>query len=155
MTPQNLDRIRNSFDSCDQPLLCEPDLKKIDWGDLDYLSWFHPSGKRAFLCAEFEEVLIGLVFRLHGSPGSNGSSTGICHLCLSGDLRSGTRMVLVDSMQKPRRSYGIHVCYSLDCSDAVRGKRQASALRETIPNGQKIERFQARLAAFLTKISYD
>lgn len=150
MKPRTTEEILNGFDPCDRDLVTNPDLEHVEWGELDYLSWFHESGSRAFLCAEFKGRLVGVVLRLSDRQGSK---SGICHLCLGGDGQVGTRMVMADSFAKPRHAYGIHICRGLDCSAAVRGIRNRGALRETLPSGQKVERLQMRLERFLQKVT--
>ena len=164
MHPLDWSTIHASFDRIDQAYLCEPNLKLVNWSDIDFLSWSSPERHRSFLCiptpssyrsrsAEIHSKKltnnhVGLVIRFHGQ----GTDNGLCDLCLTANRTTGTHLGMIDSFTTPRRSHGLHVCRDLDCSAAVRGAVGNRGLSETISIGQRIERLQGRLLALLQRL---
>ena len=154
MRPMNKEEVVEAFDPVDRKQLSLTALvKAIDetcWNDLDYFSWQDESGIKSFVVMQLPERTVGLVFRYNRGQTVRG---GVCSLCLTTSDVYGTRSAMVDSWDRPRRSYGIHVCSHFDCSKAVREIRPAGFMMETLAVGHRVERLQQKLERFVRKVT--
>lgn len=147
MQSMTLSEVLAAFDPIDRADVTAPSLTGLIWDDLDFLGWRGANGK-GFLVVPLAERTVGLVLRM-----SEGAHPGVCDLCLSIDRESGAGSILVQSWAKPRISYGIAICASLECSQAVRGYKAVYRMGETIPVGRRIERLQENVVRFARLIS--
>jgi hypothetical protein len=145
----SLQDVMNAFDPVDRADVEWPSLEGVAWESLEYFAWKDSSGHRAYVCVALPERDVGLVFRLHGA----GRRGGLCDLCLGVERDSGTMAALVDGWQRPRWSFGLHVCANFDCSRGVRGQKYIDRMGETIPTGQAAERLQGNLEKFVRRVT--
>lgn len=148
MKAMSMDEILAAFDPIDRPDVVPPKLTWVAWDDLDYLSWQHPTDRKAYLVTQLPERSVGLVLRMPAGP-----HRGFCDLCFSIDRDHGTVLAMIDGWTRPRASIGLNICGNLDCSDAVRGMKYVYRMGETISVGRRVERLQENLDAFVRSVT--
>jgi hypothetical protein len=151
------DELLATFDAIDRPLVSLPEdlpqsLSAAKWVDLDYLSWRDPTNaQRFFLCVPLPERTVGLIFRV--AAGAAGHRGGLCDVCLAADRINGTTLATTESWTSPRTRHGLFVCADFDCNGSVRGLKWVDHMGETISTGQRIERMQRNLHAFVRRVT--
>lgn len=141
--------IQGAFSSRERKKLkisIDPD--KVDWENIDFLGWVHPSGHLGYIVYEQDESLIGLVLE-RNKPG--GITKGaMCNLCMT---VHGSRGVVLFTVKVANQdaSYGTYICADLQCSLYVRGLKPLSPnqMRETISIEAKVARLKRNLEKFI------
>lgn len=140
-----------SFSKKDVKKLKLPDFNTIEWKNIDYLGWVHPSGHLGFMVYELDSTLIGLVLD-KTTPGTKNAK--MCSLCLTIHNGRGVSIFSTQVKSKPNTKHGIYVCSDLQCSLYVRNKKNfpANQMRETISMDDKILRLNSNLDNFFRGI---
>lgn len=141
-------QISRAFDALDREGLDLPDLSQVKWDELDYFGWHDPGKGRAYLVTSLAERDVGIVLKTSANP-----HRGLCDLCLSVDVESGTRMLMAETWKKPSTNLGIMMCANLDCSASARGLKWVYQMEETITIGRRIERLQENVAKFARAVT--
>ncbi|OAR26754.1 hypothetical protein A8W25_00095 [Streptomyces sp. ERV7] len=154
--------IRAAFVNCSKGeakrLSVPRDLAEHPWDDLDYFGWRDPQAPgRAYLVAELEGTLKGLVLRSPGHTSGQGRRS-MCSICLTTHDGGVSLMVAPKAGKAGQQgnSVGVYLCSDLACSLYVRGKKEAGAgarLHETITLEEKIQRTVTNLAAFTANVT--
>jgi len=149
------EEILSSFSKKQRRKVKIPDLKNIQWEDIDFLGWIHPSGHLGYIVYNFKSSLVGLV--LSRTKPSNPSKRAImCHLCKTVHSTSfGVLLFTVQSYCNPKNESGNYICADLQCSLYVRGIKFASAnqMPETISKDDKIIRLIEGVEEFILQVS--
>lgn len=145
------EEIISSFRKKDVKNLKLPDLNIVEWENIDYLGWLHPSGHLGFMVYELDSILIGLVLD-KTTPGTKNAK--MCSLCLTIHSGNGVSMFSTQVHSKPNTKHGIYVCSNLHCSLYVRNKKDlpVNQMRETISIDDKICRLNSNLDNFFRGI---
>jgi hypothetical protein len=128
------------------------DLSLVDWENLDYLGWNHPSGHLAYMVYENEKRLRGVILS-KGKPG-NKKVAKMCTLCKT--IHSNLGVVLFSStvVDNKNISRSTYICSDLQCSLRVRGKIHLgpNQMGETISREEKIIRLIENTEKFINSI---
>lgn len=126
-------------------------LVSIDWKNLDYLGWIHPSGHLGYMVYEFNNRLKGII--LERPNRTLGKGIRMCSLCYTLHPASGVRLFTYRPPSS-RITIGTYICADLSCSLYVRNLKNTNIaqLLETISVFQKVKRFQENLRKFFLQI---
>jgi FBP C-terminal treble-clef zinc-finger len=128
------------------------------WDDLDFLGWRDPQAPdRAYLVAEFGDGPVGITLRCP-APVPGHKRANLCSICLTSHVGGVTLMVAPRTGKAGQQgnSVGAYICGDLACPLYTRGVKFTSAstrLQERLTQEEKIERNNANLAAFLTRVT--
>ncbi|GAA0948510.1 FBP domain-containing protein [Pseudonocardia zijingensis] len=159
MEPITEPEIRRSFVNCSkgeaQRLKVPAGLDELPWADLDFLGWRDPGApERAYLVAEHEERVVGVVLRAAAAGFRGFTARSLCSLCLT--TRTGGGVVLMSARRagaagRGGNTVGQYLCADLACSAYVRGRKQSvgGPVDESLSREEKITRVRSHLAAFL------
>ena len=149
MDPLSQNEIGSAFEE-DQVYL--PDVKTLDWQNLDYLGWVHPSGHLAYLVVVSPETgsLTGSVLH-RARRGSLIPRYEMCSWCHHVHRTAGTAMFTVSVKGSDgRHTLGNVVCKDLDCSLRIRNMVSPhSLMRETLHQPARIWRMQKSMHKWL------
>ncbi len=134
-----------------------PNLENIDWENLDFLGWIHPSGHLGYIVYEFENNLIGLILERNRPLQSSGIK--MCSLCYSLHMSSGVRLFTYKIDKN--NSIGDYFCTDSQCSLYIRGIKKVGnendstilgQMPESITLEEKIKRLKDNLNSFIKRI---
>ena len=163
MKPLSEPDIRSSFVNCSkgeaQRLKLPAGLGELPWPDLDFLGWRDPGApERAYLVAEHDGRLVGVVLRAAAAGARGFTARSICSLCLT--TRTAGGVVLMTARRtgaagRGGNSVGQYLCADLSCSLYIRGRKHSvgGVVRESLSREEKIARTLANLDAFLTTVT--
>lgn len=118
-----------------------PSLEEINWGNLDFLGWIHPSGNLGYIVYSSECELRGLV--LNRTITKTAKGIRMCSLCLTLRISGEVSLFSTIKMYNKKISFGNYICADLQCSHYVRGELSGVAqMSETITAEKKITRLQ-------------
>lgn len=128
-----------------------PDLSLIDWENLDFLGWVHPSGHLGFVVYEFSGKPRGII--LERSSHSIGSGIKMCSWCHTLHTSSGVKLFSY-RIPKSKITIGDYICADLQCSLYIRGikKTNISQMPENISLEKKIQRCRKNIEYFFSII---
>lgn len=72
MKPLTTKEILSAFSKRERKEIKLPDLELIDWENLDFLGWLHPSGHLGFVVYESPTRVQGIVLERNTQPSSGG-----------------------------------------------------------------------------------
>lgn len=124
------------------------DFDQIKWDTIEFLSWKHLSGHRAYLLENESGKPRLWVFEC--GIRSTSKHPSMCGLCNSIKKGSGVELFTHRSDDKTR-VIGFYFCSDLDCVDCVE-KTNPNSMRETISPEKKRERMLENLHGVLTAI---
>ena len=134
-----------------------PDLSVIEWADLDFLGWVHPSGHLGYIATRSpnDGRLSGIVLRRFERP-TRRVRLDMCSLCHHVHSSGGTAMFSITELgSRGRRSISKVVCSDLACSLRVRNKLNPSSLmQETLYIEAKVWRILQHLHRWLARTKY-
>ena len=134
-----------------------PDLSVIQWADLDFLGWVHPSGHLGYIATRSpnDGRLRGIVLRRFERP-TRRVRLDMCSLCHHVHSSGGTAMFSITELgSRGRRSISNVVCSDLACSLRVRNKLNPSSLmQETLYIEAKVWRILQHLHRWLARTKY-
>ena len=134
-----------------------PDLSVIEWADLDFLGWVHPSGHLGYIATRSpnDGRLRGIVLRRFERP-TRRVRLYMCSLCHHVHSSGGTAMFSITELgSRGRRSISNVVCSDLACSLRVRNKLNPSSLmQETLYIEAKVWRILQHLHRWLARTKY-
>ncbi len=134
-----------------------PDLSVIEWADLDFLGWVHPSGHLGYIATRSpnDGRLCGIVLRRFERP-TRRVRLDMCSLCHHVHSSGGTAMFSITELgSRGRRSISNVVCSDLACSLRVRNKLNPSSLmQETLYIEAKVWRILQHLHRWLARTKY-
>lgn len=134
-----------------------PDLSVIEWADLDFLGWVHPSGHLGYIATRSpnDGCLRGIVLRRFERP-TRRVRLDMCSLCHHVHSSGGTAMFSITELgSRGRRSISNVVCSDLACSLRVRNKLNPSSLmQETLYIEAKVWRILQHLHRWLARTKY-
>jgi hypothetical protein len=134
-----------------------PDLSVIEWADLDFLGWVHPSGHLGYIATRSpnDGRLRGIVLRRFERP-TRRVRLDMCSLCHHVHSSGGTAMFSITELgSRGRRSISNVVCSDLACSLRVRNKLNPSSLmQETLYIEAKVWRILQHLHRWLARTKY-
>ncbi|WP_328323268.1 MULTISPECIES: FBP domain-containing protein [unclassified Streptomyces] len=155
--------IRNSFVNCSKGeakrVNIPRDLEELPWEDLDFLGWRDPGAPdRAYLVAEGDGRLLGLVLRAPTGASRGFTSRSMCSLCLT--THTSGRVVLMTARRpgeagRQGNTLGQYLCTDLACSLYVRGKKPTGAgwaFKETLAVEEKVARTRNNVMAFIESV---
>jgi hypothetical protein len=137
-----------SFPSKERKKVKLPDLEKINWENLDFLGWIHPSGHLGYIVYEFQNgVLRGMV--LERTPITLGRGARMCSLCYTLNTASQIRLFTYRIPGK-NITIGDYFCADLQCSLYIRKIKEPflAQMQENLTIHQKIERCKKNLEKF-------
>lgn len=151
MEPINQDEISHVF-GVSQVYL--PDLVGVDWDNLDFLGWVHPSGSQAYFVLVSPETgrLTGAILsrkpRISYRPRFE-----MCSLCHHVHRHNGTAMfTLPKKGTSGRHLIGKILCKDLDCSLRIRNLIEPSSyMVETLYAQARVWRMQKSIHQWLKK----
>ena len=129
-----------------------PTVSNIEWEQLDYFGWVHPSGHLGYVVLQspISGELRGI--RLNRSQrGSKKPRMEMCSWCHHVHKTNGTAM-FTDSVRGSagRHTLGNVICKNLDCSLRIRNMVEPdSYMRETLYQPAKIWRMQQQMHKWL------
>ncbi|WP_405783514.1 FBP domain-containing protein [Streptomyces sp. NBC_00859] len=155
--------IRTSFVNCSKGeakrLSVPRDLEEQPWGDLDFLGWRDPGAPdRAYLVAEGDGGLLGLVLRAPAAARRGFTARSMCTLCLTTHTSGGVALMTARRPGEAGRqgnTLGQYLCTDLACSLYIRGKKQAGTgwgYEETLSVDEKIARTRGNVLAFIDRV---
>lgn len=152
MAPLSRSEILALYTKREQRELRTPDLSKIDWENLDYFGWKHPSGHLGYMIYEYLGDLRGLV--LTPTRGSGRLISKICSWCAIPQLGDGITLFSTPSKTDSNRSVGNYACADLQCSLYIRGLKQTGSakLNETLTIPERSSRLRANLNNFFDQV---
>ncbi|GAB3686168.1 FBP domain-containing protein [Angustibacter aerolatus] len=155
-------QVRASFVNCTKGeasrLTVPRDLATWQWDDLELLGWHEPSDpRRAYLVAELDEQVVGLVLRVAAPSGR--SRQAVCSLCLATHTGDGVSLMTAPRAGRSGRqgdSVGAYVCTDLGCSAHVRGRGRKGGPPdvETMSTEDKVTRLRGNLELFLDRVGW-
>ena len=156
--------LRESFVNCSKgersKLALPGPLAGVDFDNLDFLGWRDPkSPERAYIVAESDARLVGIVLRAASKSAKNLARSSMCSVCMTPHTSSGVALLsapLAGAAGRKGDSAGVYMCADLQCSRYVRGTLRSEAIvsmAETIDVDTKIDRLRQRLDAFVTRIA--
>lgn len=151
MDPLSQNEICSAFED-DQIYL--PDLTTLDWQNLDYLGWIHPSGHLAYLVVLSPDTGRLTGSTLHRAPrGSLIPRYEMCSWCHHVHGNDGTAMFTLDVKgSSGRHLIGKVLCKNLDCSLRIRELIDPpSYMAETSYPNARIWRMQKSMYRWLKK----
>ncbi len=147
MKPLTREEILLSFSKKERKEIKFPDLESIDWDNLDFLGWIHPSGHLGYVVYELPTRLRGIILERN----SGIASTGIrmCSWCLTLHFSSGVKLFTY-KIPNSNITIGDYICADLQCSLYLRGikKTGISPMQETLSIEEKIERCRRNIEKF-------
>jgi FBP C-terminal treble-clef zinc-finger len=164
MRPVTETDIRASFANCTkgeaERLAVPKDLDETPWADLDFLGWRDPGApRRAYLVAEHDNRLLGLVLR-SAPPAARGfTARSMCSLCLTTHTSRGVSLMtarLTGEAGRRGNTIGQYLCTDLACPLYIRGRKHSSAGKnydETLSLDQRIARTRSNLTAFIDRVT--
>ncbi|NDZ80759.1 FBP domain-containing protein [Streptomyces sp. SID10853] len=155
--------IRNSFVNCSKGeakrVNIPHDLEEVPWDDLDFFGWRDPGAPdRAYLVAEDDGRLLGLVLRAPNGASRGFTSRSMCSLCLT--THTSGRVVLMIARRpgeagRQGNTIGQYLCADLACSLYVRDKKPTGAgwaFKETLSVDEKVARTRTNVLAFIERV---
>ena len=151
MDPISQNEISHAFDE-DQVIL--PDVSAVEWDNLDYLGWVHPSGHLAYLVLVSHESgkLTGSVLQ-RSQRISKRPSYEMCSWCHHVHRNNGTAMFTLSVKgTEGRYLIGKVLCKDLDCSLRIRNLIEPpSYMAETLYVEARVWRMQKSMHRWLKK----
>ena len=146
--------IASLFSKKELKTLKYPILEEIDWENLDFLGWIHPSGHIGYMVCQFEKQLRGFV--LNRVPNYN-DKVGMCSICKTIHNNTNVSFFSTQSKQNKDVTIGDFVCRDLQCSLYIRGKIPNPIVQmwENLDREDKITRLRSGLDKFCKKIVYN
>ncbi|WP_110207090.1 FBP domain-containing protein [Nocardioides daejeonensis] len=161
MEPLTESEIRSSFVNCSKgeaKRLNLPDLRDLDWENLDFLGWVDPKAPlQAILVTGTPTGPVGVQLRRNTS-GAGPRRAKMCSLCLTTHPGQGVSLMVARRAGQPGRdgnTVGLDICADLECSLYTRGLRPLptmSAAHETLSVEDRIARLELNLRAFLERV---
>jgi hypothetical protein len=131
-----------------------PNVEFVDWGVLDFLGWTHPSGHLGYVALRLEGEPIGLALRRATFEGRR-RRMHMCAWCHTLHRGGGVAMFsrAVDGSDG-RRSIGLNLCRSLDCSLRLRNLTGDPHLvmPETIDLRRKVARLERAVTDYVRRV---
>jgi hypothetical protein len=145
--------ILSSFSKESRKKIFLPNLDSIDWENLDYLGWIHPSEHLGYIVYELFGKLQGLILERNPKPPPTGKIK-MCSWCYTLNFSSNIRLFTYQIPNK-KISIGNYICANLDCSLYIRGikKTYVTQMPETLTLSEKIERLHRNLKNFFELIN--
>lgn len=127
------------------------ELDKINWENLDFLGWIHPSGHLGYLVYPFPQGPRGLVLERTQLIRTKG--VRMCSFCYILHPASGVRLFTYRIPNK-RITVGNYFCADLQCSLYIRKikNNNIAQLNESLTIEQKIERLRKNIEKFFALI---
>jgi len=148
MKPLTKEKILFSFPPKERRKVKIPNLEKVDWENLDFLGWVHPSGHLGYIVYEFPNGLIrGIV--LERSPVALGRGARMCSLCYTINTASQIRLFTY-RIPGTNITIGNYFCADLQCSLYIRKIKEPilAQMQESLTISQKAERCKKNLEEF-------
>jgi hypothetical protein len=150
MRPLTKEEILQVFSEKERRKLKLPDLEKIDWENLDFLGWIHPSGHLGYVVYEFPSGLRGIV--LECSTNVFGQGIRMCSWCYTLNIASRVRLFTY-RVPNTNRTIGDYLCADLECSLYLRNlKKPLTQMQETLTMNDKIKRCKKNIEKFFAII---
>jgi hypothetical protein len=130
-----------------------PDLGIIDWANLDFLGWIHPSGHLGYIVYEFQNGLLrGIV--LERTQVTLGKGARMCSLCYTLNTASQIKFFTYHIPGK-NIVVGDYFCADLQCSLYIRKIKEPllAQMQENLTIYQKIKRCKKNLEKFFRIIN--
>ena len=144
-------QLKTSFEDFDEEIWM-PDLGKVNWKDLDYFGWVHPSGHLGYiaLLSPNSGKLCGSVLRRIERPIGR-RRADMCAWCHHVHRADGLAMfTLAVKGSKGRHRLGNVACKDLDCSLRIRKLvKPENLMQESLYLEAKIWRMQMSLHRWL------
>lgn len=151
MRPLTTKEILSAFSKRERKEIKLPDLELIDWENLDFLGWIHPSGHLGFVVYEFPTRVRGIVLERNTQASSGGIR--MCSWCYTLNIASGVRLFTYQ-IPKTKITIGDYLCADLQCSLYLRGikKTDITQMRESLSVSEKIQRCKSNIEKFFLLI---
>lgn len=152
MKALNSEEILSSFSAKERKLVKLPNLIQVEWNDLDFFGWIHPSGHLGYIVYELDHEMRGMVLE---KTNTSSHKPKMCSICLTVHSGSHVNLFSAKSAKNKNRSLGLYMCHDLKCSLYVRCKKvptNRNQMMETITRDKKIERLINGLERFMRKI---
>lgn len=152
MNPLTRDDIRELFTKRQRKELRLPDVDAIDWDNLDFLGWKHPSGHLSYVVYEFEGDFKGIVFE--ATRQSNKARVMSCSWCITQQPGDAISLYSIQLPDNEKVTIGDYICSDLQCSLYVRNLKQPNIprLQENLSIEGRIARLQKNVDGFFNRL---
>lgn len=124
-------------------------FENIDWNNIPFLTWFHPSGHKAYLL-ETESGNPRLWTLENDLKSTHSGKASMCSLCYYVGSSGEIKMFTFIPESNKNKTIGVHLCSDLNCAQNVT-KIGVNSMRETITKKEKIERMMKNLHEILLR----
>ena len=151
MRPLSREEILQAFSKKERKKVKLPEIDEIDWENLDFLGWIHPSGHLGYVVYEFPSGLRGII--LERSTSVVGHGIRMCSWCYTLNTASKVRLFTY-RIPGTNITIGNYLCADLQCSLYIRKLKEplVAQMQESLTISQKIERCKQNVEKFFNKI---